>query len=698
MAEPAKRRFRVRLMAALTAGVLALVLSTAALIHFSWYNTARKGSRDLAAQINSQIARAIGNEVTTIIASAEATRESLRTIFFQGVIETTDEGKREFTFLSALQSQPSVGWVAFAWPDGDFFGAEKRGERGIAMVEVRPEGEEKVRQRRVDTYVAEPGDIVFQERVFVQSDYHATDHDWYKQANAADGPVWVDAYQFPTRARPAIANAAKLIVHDNFLGILMVAIELDRLSMYLADLKVARSGTAFIMDGKGRVVAYPDATAATMTGDEDRPALTPMTGMTAPHVKIAARALMLGGGRADDMTRWDDGNSYLVSATKLSFRDWQVVTVIPESDFLAEIDRATRRLAIGLAIFAIAAAALAVVLSNAFLVRPLLRLVGQLRFVEEFRLNQVRTVPSRLKEIDDLSAGLVQMSRGLSSFQKFLPTELVRTLVSQGIEARPGGRRRDLTLMFTDLEGFTQLSETLGDRIVPILTDYLSRMSRQVHEGGGTIDKFIGDAVMAFWGAPQDDPEHALNACRTALACQRMMGELAHHTAGLGLKPLAMRIGLNTGTVLVGNIGSEERLSYTAIGDPVNLASRIEGLNKRYGTRILVGEATRAAAGERIVCRRIDRVAVYGRQAGEAIYELVAMAGEAADLGWIADYEAGLDRYEQRRWDEAIAAFDRILAMRPDDRAARLFRDRCVAYKTAPPPPDWDMVTRLDEK
>lgn len=103
------------------------------------------------------------------------------------------------------------------------------------------------------------------------SGYHATDHDWYKQANAADGPVWVDAYQFPTRARPAIANAAKLIVHDNFLGILMVAIELDRLSAYLADLKVARSGTAFIMDGKGRVIAYPDAVAASMTGDEDHP-------------------------------------------------------------------------------------------------------------------------------------------------------------------------------------------------------------------------------------------------------------------------------------------------------------------------------------------------------------------------------------------------------------------------------------------
>ncbi len=696
-AAPVAKRFRIRLMAALTLGVLALVLSTAALIHFSWYNTARKGSRELAAQINRQIARAIGNEVSTIIASAEATRESLRTIFFQGVIETTDEAKREFTFLSALQSQPSVGWVAFAWPDGDFFGAEKRGERGIAMVEVRPEGEEKIRQRRVDTYVAEPGDIVFQERVFTPSDYFATDHAWYKQADAAQGPVWVDAYQFPTRARPAIANATRLIVHDNFLGILMVAIELDRLSAYLADMKVAQSGTAFIVDGGGRVVAFPDATAAAVAGDEDRPALSPMTGMTAPHVRIAAQALKRGDGQ-DGMSAWDDGAAYLVSTTPLNFRDWKVVTVIPEADFLADIDRATQRLAIGLALFAAAAATLAVILSNAFLVRPLLRVVGQLRLVEEFRLGQVRPQPSRLREIDDLSQGLLQMSRGLSSFQKFLPTELVRTLVSQGIEARPGGRQRDLTLMFTDLEGFTQLSETLGDRIVPILTDYLSRMSRQVHDGGGTIDKFIGDAVMAFWGAPQDDPDHAFNACRTALACQRMMADLVHHTETHGLKPLRMRIGLNTGTVLVGNIGSEERLNYTAIGDPVNLASRLESLNKRYGTGILIGAATQAAAGDRVVCRRVDRVAVYGRQSGDWIYELVALASDGPAPAWIADYEAGLDRWAEQRWQDAIAAFERVLSARPDDQPSLMFRARCRAYAENPPAAGWDMVTRLDEK
>src|ERR1700719_2687009 len=192
---------------------------------------------------------------------------------------------------------------------------------------------------------------------------------------------------------------------------------------------------------------------------------------------------------------------------------------------------------------------------------------------------------------------------------------------------------QELTVMFIDVAGFTGLSERMGDRVVPILSRYLDAASEVIVANGGTIDKFIGDAVMAFWGAPQPQPDHALLCCRAALACLRAIG-------GSGLvddqgQPLQIRIGINSGRMLVGNIGSELRLNYTVIGDAVNVASRLEGANKEYGTEIIIGEETRRLAGERIQVRELDRLTVYGREGGLAIYELLGIAaGAAKPPGW----------------------------------------------------------------
>jgi adenylate cyclase len=334
--------------------------------------------------------------------------------------------------------------------------------------------------------------------------------------------------------------------------------------------------------------------------------------------------------------------------------------------------------------------------------RPLIRVAGQLRHIEGFRLDQIQYVPSPLRELDNLSTALIQMAQGLTSFKKYLPTELVRTLVSQGIEAQPGGEQQVLTVFFSDLAGFTALSERLGPGIVPVLTEYLSAASRVIVEQGGTIDKFIGDAVMAFWGAPVPHEHPAEAACRAALACQQVMTRLRTPGEAGEATALRLRIGINTGPMLVGNIGSEERLNYTVIGDSVNLASRLEAINKLYGTDIILGEATRRAAGSSIVVRELDTVAVYGRIGSTAIFELLAMAGagdSGVALGWVAIYEAGLAAYRQRRWDDAIAAFEKCRVSRPGgDRASELMIEHCRALKATPPSAGWAAVTIMGAK
>ena len=293
------------------------------------------------------------------------------------------------------------------------------------------------------------------------------------------------------------------------------------------------------------------------------------------------------------------------------------------------------------------------------------------------------------------------MSRGLASFQKYMPTDLVRTLVSRGIEARPGGQQQTLTVMFTDLAGYTRISERLGDRVVPLLADYLEVVSTAVLGRRGTIDKFIGDGVMAFWGAPVPDERHAIDACGAAVECQRLLAlqrAAAEHCGGTQLR---MRIGINTGRMLVGNIGSNERLSYTVIGDPVNVASRLEPLGKVYGVDIIIGEETRCAAGNAIVVRRLDRVAVYGRVGGLAIYELLGLAegAETATPEWVRTYESGLAAYEDRRWSEAIRLFEATAAIRNGvDRPSEILIERCRSCLTDPPHKDWLPISVLESK
>jgi adenylate cyclase len=186
-------------------------------------------------------------------------------------------------------------------------------------------------------------------------------------------------------------------------------------------------------------------------------------------------------------------------------------------------------------------------------------------------------------------------------------------------------------------------------------------------------------------------------ACRAALACQRRLAALRESSAP-GALALEARIGINTGAVLVGNIGSRDRLNYSAVGDPVNVASRLEALNKLYGTEIMLGEDSVARLGGRAVLRELDRVAVYGRVGGATIFELVGLAGETAVPDWIVPYEQGLATYRSHLWDEADSMFGRVLELRPGDKAALLMRERIAAFRLSPPPADWDGVAIIDRK
>ncbi len=282
------------------------------------------------------------------------------------------------------------------------------------------------------------------------------------------------------------------------------------------------------------------------------------------------------------------------------------------------------------------------------------------------------------------------------AFRHYLNPEVTDLLASDPTRLRLGGERREVTVFFSDIQGFTSISEQLeAGALGELLNEYLGTMTDVVFRHEGLLDKYVGDALMAIWGAPIEVTDHARRSCSAALD---MLDALAHLRTGwrtLGLPLIDIRIGINSGLAAVGNFGSTQRFSYTAVGDTVNLASRIEGLSKEYGTRILVSESTRKAAGDDFVYREIDWVRVRGRTQPLAIYELLgrrAADRAAALLRRAAVYESALATYRRQAWDETIASLEGLAAEDPDDRPVATFLARCRRLRATPPGPAWDAI------
>jgi adenylate cyclase len=291
------------------------------------------------------------------------------------------------------------------------------------------------------------------------------------------------------------------------------------------------------------------------------------------------------------------------------------------------------------------------------------------------------------------------------AFGKYVAPEVVAAIADNPELLKLGGAKHDLTILFSDLAGFTDLSEKLDAHdLVVMINEYLSEMTELVMEERGYTDKYIGDAIMAFWNAPAPVADHADHAIRCAIRMQRKMKELnaRWREADPTATTLKVRIGINTGTVVVGNVGGKDRFNYSALGDAVNLAARLEPANKTYDTLIMVSDNTlRAATAAAFRYRELDLIAVKGKLQPVTVYEIL----ETADTAFPEDreealrhYEAGLVAYKHRDWELAATYFEAALAADPEDGPSEVYLDRCRENVASPPPADWDFVVRRTEK
>ncbi len=520
---------------------------------------------------------------------------------------------------------------------------------------------------------------------------------WYKDAAERKGLVISDPYIYATTGLPGVTVAMPFYAGDALVGVVAIDILLDSLSQYLKDRPVSRHSISLVADSDGLVVAHPDTQQA-LKRDNGNLIRARLTELADPRPALAvgmraAQAGAPGSGAANQFTFTHGGEEYVAmfSPFPREFgKAWEVVIVAPLEDFVGEWRANNRKLLI----FGLGAIALQVLLINLLsrrIARPLEQLAAQVVRVQNFEPPGTQVVRSPVREISALAESVNTLQGAISAFSAFVPRGLVRQLIGSGHALELGGRSRFLTIMFTDLESFSTWAEaTPAQSLLERVSAYFEAVTLAVNAEEGTIDKFIGDGVMAFWGAPALLDDHAYRACVAALRAQQRMAEVNQQWQAQGLNTLHMRVGIHSDAVLVGNMGSSERMSYTVMGDGVNLAARLEGVNKEFGTRICVSHAVFREAGERLWLRRIGVVTVKGRRADMQVYELLGTRGgdpaleatpEVQRLCRLTDH--AYEAFERSEWQEAEDRYRAIAQEFPDDRLARVMVLRCHAAAQA---------------
>ena len=288
----------------------------------------------------------------------------------------------------------------------------------------------------------------------------------------------------------------------------------------------------------------------------------------------------------------------------------------------------------------------------------------------------------------------------MGAFERYVPQKVVKELLDHPEKLTLGGEERFMTVLFSDIADFTSISETMTPpELVHLINEYLTEMTEVILDHDGIIDKYVGDAIMAEFGAPVFYEEHALNACLAALHMQSKLAELSKKLEKEKKPILKSRIGINTGNMVVGNMGSNKVFNYTVMGDEVNLASRLEGANKIFSTYIMISENTYNAVKDKLDTRPLDMLRVKGKEKPVNVFELL---GKKTDVGYFRDslatYINGIRYYHDRRWEQSAECFKYCLKLHPEDGPSKLYLRRVLEYSKNPPPPDWDGVFKMTSK
>ncbi|MEA3210802.1 MAG: adenylate cyclase [Chthoniobacter sp.] len=708
---------------------LSLLALTAVLglLFYVVYDASRATIIESSERVRDQASRAIGERVAAFLSRAPAAAEQFQLALDRGLVEPRDPLALEPALFALLLSNPNLGEVTLTY-------AEKVGfdGNGALQIAASPRGQLSVGR----TLGTAGGDQFWSRHIHQENGAFVADRRKLERTArfsklpveresgaAIPDPTAHSTFVTPTRqdlygqlvpsdlhwsqldlhlpeAQRRVEVSVQQVVSDaaeRFVGVLRVGLltqELDR----AVQLTMTSGGAAdphriFICDPQGRLITRGEPSDRLQEFGNDL-RITP-DGLPEP----VARALADPNLRAvsEDVPTLSGhfrlhGEDFLTTFSALpeaQTQDWISGIVVPRAHYLGQLTAMRDRLlVVSLGIMLVLVSGGAVILRG--VKRAQARIVRESLKMNAFEFSPAPTA-APFRDVTEVLESLEKAKAAMRAMSKYVPIDLVRRLYREKSEPVLGGEPIEISIMFTDIKDFTTLSEQLApNELAAALGRYLEVMARIIQqETRGTIDKYIGDAIMTIWNAPEPVPDHACRACLAALRCRDAGRDLAQAPEWRGLPPFETRFGLHRETALVGHFGAPDRMNYTAIGDAINLASRLEGLNKTYGTSIIASERIVEDARGQFEFRLLDRVAVKGKSAAITIYELLGRKGEAgARRDTVATYEQAFAAYTTREFSAAIALLER----QPADPASVVLLQRCHALLREPPPADWQGV------
>ncbi len=706
---------RIKPLISLRASVVVLIIASIALSGVTTFVAAYQGSKRsvyyIAENMVQEMTNAVADKTTSYMKSAEAIAQELKYLLEEDDFNLDNEEKFLQLLREILQINDEIGSVYLGTTEGSY-AMTKRMLDGSYSYRVIERSDENVAINW--THENSANAKFFKDEILpVDEGYDPRSRGWYKLALDKNELIWEDVYVFSSDRIPGVTCAIPVYKeNDELIGVLGVDIGIAEFSFFLGDLSLSKTGEAVLLNNKDEIIAV---------GTDKSEGMDVLEKFISRNPNIDKLELILAEESEDKVIRESylayqhfrgtqqlpvftvNGEKYISFYNRFAPNDyfkWSIGIVIPEKILMAQVNRNN--------VIVITLASLFIVISLLFglsfsksISKPLYKLSQEMEKVRAFSLDDIEDVSSVIKEVNEMHHSFINMVTGLRSFNKYVPSNLVSKLIGLGKEAVIGGEKRTLTLFFSDIKDFTSISEQLDpELLVEGLEKYLSIMSRTIIKNSGTVDKYMGDGIMAFWGAPDEVKDHAVLACYTALECQAVLKDIARKNPESILANSLTRIGINTGEVIVGNMGSEERLDYTVIGDSANLASRLESLNKIYGTSIIISESTYNAVREHVEVRLLDKVAVKGKNKGIRIHELVSRRGELDrnKEKFLRAANYGIALYFNREWGKASSVFLRLLQHSRNDIPARIMLKRCQGFLKNPPPENWDGVSILHRK